>query len=234
MHSAYFRGDSSDSKRIEKGDPYKPGEEHPVRPNGIFLLPSFHALISTKNKSSWLLFSPLVGAPQTKTVGRKNHSSPENLILRGNVSKLTLILILFLMSPCSIAEWNRVEAKVKGLRIYVDYSTISDTETGTVKMWDLFDYEKEVDSREVRYSSAKTLREYDCKEHRYRDAAWAWYSGNMGEGKVVFSYLNNGTPRDWNALEPSDIDYHLMGIACGRRGFLALPKSPQYSAQFQG
>lgn len=165
--------------------------------------------------------------------GRNNNSSMEHLILGCNVCKLPLILILFLMSPCSIAEWNRVEIKVNGLRIYADYSTIRDTETGTVKMWDLTDYEKEVDSREVRYSSVKTLREYDCKERRYRDTAWAWYSGNMGEGKIVFSYLNNGTPRDWNALEPSDVDFHLMEIACGRRGFLALPKSPQYSAQFQ-
>lgn len=141
--------------------------------------------------------------------------------------KLTLILALFLMSSVSMAEWTRVQIKVVGLRIYVDYSTISDTDAGTVRMWDLTDYEKEQDSREVRHSSGKTLREYDCKENQYRDKAWAWYSGNMGEGKVVFSYLNNGTPRNWNVLTPDDIDYHLLQIACGRSGYLSLRKALQ-------
>lgn len=148
--------------------------------------------------------------------------------------KLTLILILFLVSPCSIAEWTRAGIKVTGMRIYVDYSTIKETEADTVKMWDMSDYEKEVDSREVRYSSVKTLREYDCKERRYRDVSWAWYTGNMGVGKIVFSYLNNGTPKEWSALGPDDIDYYLMEMACRRRGVLALPESFWHGLQAQG
>lgn len=141
---------------------------------------------------------------------------------------IILMLMLSLISTSASAEWARVEIKIKGLRIYVDPSTIHDTDTGTVKMLDLTDYEKVVDSREIRHLSAKTLREYDCKEHRYRDTAWSWYTENMGEGKVVFSYLNNGSPKDWIVLESSDIDFQLMRIACGKRGFLALLEIPQY------
>lgn len=140
-----------------------------------------------------------------------------------------LALILFFGSASASAEWTRANIEVNGLRIYVDFSTIHYTVIGTVKMWDLTDYEKEVDSRETRHSSVKTLREYDCKEKRYRDSAWSWHTKNMGEGIVVFSYLNNGTPKDWTALDPTDIDYYLMGIACQRRGLLSLPKSPQYN-----
>lgn len=140
-----------------------------------------------------------------------------------------LALILFFVSASASAEWTRANIEVKGLRIYVDFSTIYHTDIGTVKMWDLTDYEKEVDSRETRYSSVKTLREYDCKGKRYRDSTWSWHTKNMGEGIVVFSYLNNGTPRDWTVLDPGDIDYYLMGIACQKRGLLSLLKSPEYN-----
>lgn len=128
--------------------------------------------------------------------------------------KQFMALMLTLFNANSMAEWIGVSTPAEEFQLYADASTITASYSNRVKMWDLMDYKTMVDESDIRFSSTKNLREYDCEEGRYRDAAWMWFSGNMGEGEVVVSYLNNGIPDDWHILKPDSKYYSLLEVAC--------------------
>ncbi len=124
------------------------------------------------------------------------------------------VALMLLISAESMAEWVEVEIPEKDFRLYADTSTITALSGHRARMWDLEDYKTVVDESDVRYASSKTLREYDCKEGRFRFVAWKWFSGNMGEGEVDESYLNNGIPGDWHTLKPTSNFHSLLKAAC--------------------
>lgn len=129
--------------------------------------------------------------------------------------KLTVLLLaLTLIYTSSMAEWAEVEIREENFQIYVDTSSIEALGSGRVRMWDLKDYGVMQEFSGVRYASEKSLREYDCQESRLRRNALKWFYGNMGEGEVVVSYLNNGLPEDWVSTKPDDELYLLLKIAC--------------------
>lgn len=125
---------------------------------------------------------------------------------------MILMLALYCASPR--AEWVKAETHVSDFHLYADTSMIDVLSGNRIRMWDLKDYTIAQEISGARYSSEKTLREYDCVEGRYRDYAWTWFSGNMGEGEVVVLYINNGIEGDWHNLKPPDRYYSLLGMAC--------------------
>jgi hypothetical protein len=102
-----------------------------------------------------------------------------------------------------------------GLTVYVDPDTIR-RNGNLVKMWLLYDYNSKTTQTQERGSivSAKTQCEYECLEERFRTHAMLEYSGNMGEGKLVFTNTDVG---NWAPILPGSIVQLEWQRACGKK-----------------
>ncbi len=128
------------------------------------------------------------------------------------MKKLLLTLMLTLVSTSALAKWTVVGEVVQYTQ-YVDFATIRKSEN-KVKMWSLRDIKTVQKVAGSRYSSLKRLREYDCKKEQTRQLAFTWFSGNMGNGLVVYSQSD---PSKWRPVGPDSIEKTLWKIACGKR-----------------
>jgi hypothetical protein len=54
-------------------------------------------------------------------------------------------------------------------------------------MWELFDYKTVQPGANISFLSSRKQHQFDCAEERMRVHAATWFSGNMGNGKVVFN-----------------------------------------------
>jgi hypothetical protein len=63
------------------------------------------------------------------------------------------------------------------------------------------------------YMSQKTQNEYDCKEYRSRILALSLHSGNMGDGKVIWS---DPDPDKWYPFAPGRVGEAVRKFACGK------------------
>ena len=54
-------------------------------------------------------------------------------------------------------------------------------------MWQLYDYKTVQTVAGDSFLSMKRFNEYDCTEERTRTLGYTWFSGNMGNGNVVYS-----------------------------------------------
>lgn len=125
--------------------------------------------------------------------------------------KFILMLILAVVSSNATAEWIDVGGN--------DYSTIF-ADPATIRkvgnyeeMLSLYDTDIAEVVGKISFKSSKSLDEYDCKEKQLRTLAFYWYSGNMGEGKILYS---NTVANNWNPDVPKSINETLWKIACGK------------------
>lgn len=101
------------------------------------------------------------------------------------MTRLLLIILLFLSCSPVFAEWVAVGGKVEGgMGAYADPATMR-REGDLVKMEVLFDFKTIQTKAGVSYLSAKAQMEYDCAEQRLRGHAVMYFSGNMGSGNLV-------------------------------------------------
>ncbi len=127
-----------------------------------------------------------------------------------------LILTMLLVLSCGpvYAEWVEVSANKKaGVIAYADPGTIH-RKGDLVKMWSLFDLRKTQVAGGNSYLSIKALQKYDCAEDRSRALAYTKFSGNMGQGKVVYSNSDEGT---WAPIAPVSVGQELWKVACGKK-----------------
>lgn len=97
--------------------------------------------------------------------------------------KIVLMLALGLACSSASAAWTKVTANDEATT-YADVSTIN--KVGDIaKMSDVVDIKNP--RAGVKYSSIKSLHEYDCKLNESRVVAYSMYSGSMAGGKVVDS-----------------------------------------------
>ena len=127
-----------------------------------------------------------------------------------------LILLLLLVSTSVLGEWTAVGSNAAiGVTTYADFGTIK-KKGHKVKMWSLLDYNTaQKGSGGVRYLSEMGRDEYDCKEETSRILDFYWYSGNMREGKIVYSHPN--IKDEARSVIPGSIDETLFNIACGKK-----------------
>lgn len=123
-----------------------------------------------------------------------------------------LLLLLTVLSGGAAAEWVAI-AKLEEGRLYVDPATIrKDGNTATIGT--LFDLNKPFinEANDKPQSSQKSRTEYDCKGKRWRMLEYAWFSGNMGNGRMVeqFSDTYKFVP-----IAPDSAAEILWKIACG-------------------
>ena len=130
--------------------------------------------------------------------------------------KKLLILLLLLVSTSVFAEWTRVTESADGdMTTYIDYGTIK-KKGHKVKVWNLFDYKTvRIGAANERYLSSVTRFEYDCEEEMVRQLDVHWYSRNMRQGEIVFSYPN--VKDEAESVMPGSIGETLFKIACGKK-----------------
>lgn len=81
-------------------------------------------------------------------------------------------------------------------------------------MWLLYDYKTTQTKEPGSIVSAKMQSEYDCLEESFRSHAVLEYSGNMGEGKLVFTNTDVGT---WAPISPGSIVQLEWKRACRKK-----------------
>jgi hypothetical protein len=113
------------------------------------------------------------------------------------------------------ATWvNSCSNSGKAMNIYVAKSTIQRSDN-LIRMWDMMDFKTVQEAGGVRFLSAKTHHEFDCKGRRMRMLSTTGFSGQMGKGSVV-AFDNSQFP--WESLAPGDLaDVCFLKAACEQK-----------------
>jgi hypothetical protein len=127
------------------------------------------------------------------------------------MTRLLLIIFLFLSSSPAYAEWVEVGITDEAT-VYADPDTIR-RKGDLVKMWYLHDFKTTQTVLKKSYLSSRSQDEYDCTEDRHRALASTSFSGNMGSGKVRSSYSIKGK---WEPVPPGTITQTLWKVACDK------------------
>ncbi|HEX6825614.1 MAG TPA: surface-adhesin E family protein [Nitrospiraceae bacterium] len=125
-----------------------------------------------------------------------------------------LIMFLVLSSGHVYAEWVLVSGDdAAGLAVYVDPATIR-RNGNLAKMWQLYDYKTVQTVAGDSLLSMKRFNEYDCMQERTRMLGYTWFTGNMGNGNVVYSTTEQ---QPWEPVVPRSINRSLWKAACGNK-----------------
>jgi hypothetical protein len=96
--------------------------------------------------------------------------------------------------------------------VYANPATIRRADN-KAKIWEMKDYNTAQMNDGEPYMSQKTQNEYDCKEDRSRILALSLHSGNMGDGKVIWS---DPEPDKWHPVAPGRVGEASRKFACGK------------------
>jgi len=112
------------------------------------------------------------------------------------------------------AEWVLVSGNDQtGVAVYLDPDTIR-RKGDIVRMLILDDYKTVRTVEGISYFSAKRETLFDCAEERTRLLAFAEFSGNMGNGEVVYG---NSDGDRWIPVESDSINKRLWEVACAKK-----------------
>ena len=123
---------------------------------------------------------------------------------------LALITLLVLSSAPAYAEFVKALNNQTDPTLYVDSDTIRRNGT-VVRWWELLDYTTVQTVAGISFLSMTVQREYDCAGEQIRVLAMTDFSGNMANGKVVFSDF---TPSNWVPVQPESMGQTLWKAAC--------------------
>jgi hypothetical protein len=113
------------------------------------------------------------------------------------------------------AEWVEVGGKVEeGLTVYLELDTLSRS-GGVVKFWELWDFKSTRTEPKPPHLSVKSQREFDCTNKRGQLLAVTAFSGNMGSGKVVYSYSEFND--QGISVEPGSVAESVWKVVCGKK-----------------
>ena len=128
---------------------------------------------------------------------------------------ISLMTLLVISSGSAYAEWVAVISSESsgGYTVYVDPSTIRHEEDG-VEMWELYDHKTRGTKDGYSFLSFKKRNEYGCAEERLRTLATTYYSGNMGNGRLVSSKPDQGK---WIRVPPGSVGEALWKVACNKK-----------------
>jgi hypothetical protein len=126
--------------------------------------------------------------------------------------RILLGLLLALNNTPAVAEWTRI-VRVDGEKeftAYVDYTNIRKFGT-KVKIWEIYDYKILQEDDGDKYMSVKSYEEYDCVSKRTRLLSLSLFSGNMGQGNVVYS---ENIVNSWQPVVQSNVGESMWKAAC--------------------
>lgn len=125
-----------------------------------------------------------------------------------------LITLLVLSSRPVYAEWVLTSGDDEaGLKVYIDPATLR-RNGNLAKMWQLYDYKTVQTVAGDSLLSMKRFNEYDCAKERTRMLGYTWFSGNMGNGNVVYSTTEQ---LPWEPVAPRTINRTLWNVACNKK-----------------
>lgn len=131
----------------------------------------------------------------------------------GFLKRLFLLAVfLFYQSPVS-AAWVAVEKQYQptGLEtLYFDPDLIH-RDGRRATLWQLTDIKW---NGTTRFLSFKTHKEFDCELARIRVLQVIEFSRQMGTGRSVPGYIENGS---WQPVDKRGVNRALLGAACGTR-----------------
>ena len=128
--------------------------------------------------------------------------------------RLFLITLLVLNSSPAYAEWVEIGGNDQiGMTTYAAPGTIR-RKGDLVKMWQLNDFKTLQTVEDNSFLSTKKQREFNCAEERTRILAVTQFSGNMGNGKVVWG---NSNEQKWEPVVPESISQTLWEFACAKK-----------------
>lgn len=119
-------------------------------------------------------------------------------------------LVLMLTSSIALAEWVKVARSPVAVS-YMDPSTIRKSGSKT-KVWIVIDHkvpQPYID--EKKYLSMKMQTEFDCAEETSKNRSMTMYSGNMGEGEIMWTGVPS-TP--WEPVMPGTINWDMLKKLC--------------------
>jgi len=126
----------------------------------------------------------------------------------------SLIILLVLSSGPAYAEWVAIGGNDQiGMTTYVDRATIR-RNSNLVKIWQLNDFKTVQTVEGNSFLSTKKQRQFNCAEERTRILAATQFSGNMGNGEVVWV---NSNEQKWEPVVPGSIGQTLWEFACGKK-----------------
>jgi hypothetical protein len=125
------------------------------------------------------------------------------------ILKVGLMIVLGLTCSSAMAKWTKVTANDEATT-YADVSTIKKV-GDIVKMSDVMDIKNP--RAGIKYSSIKSLHEYDCKLNKSRVVAYSMYSESMVGGKIV-DYSSR--IHDWLPAKFGGATAELWKIACDK------------------
>ena len=130
------------------------------------------------------------------------------------MTRLLLIILIFLNSAPAYAEWVKVsDGDETEKTVYVDPATIR-RNSNLVKMRQFYDYKTVQTVGGIRFLTAEEQWEFDCAEERSRVLALKEFSGNMRSGTVVYSNTEVGK---WQPVAPGTLGRKLWTVACGKK-----------------
>lgn len=118
--------------------------------------------------------------------------------------KAILIMLLTAWSSSAVAGWIKIGGN-DDTAAYTD-PTAYIKESDRIKIGVMYDSKSARTAGEYTFSSSKQQFECDCKKAQHRRLSVYFYSENMGEGEMVFSYVN---PGEWESGSRS-----LIGGVC--------------------
>lgn len=128
------------------------------------------------------------------------------------MKQVILFLIFAIFSGSAAAEWTKVN-QTAAFTMYIDKAAIAKSEKGNmVNLWRMNDYIRSQASKGKSRFSLKIQHEYDCENFQLRVLGFYWYSGQMGEGEVVYS--NNVPSPEQMPVIPDTYDEQVWNIAC--------------------
>jgi hypothetical protein len=122
--------------------------------------------------------------------------------------KTLLIVLALLITGTASADWVFV-GEGQDATYYIDPDTIR--RSGNLrKVWTLYDYKQ----RKLGDLSAKSRREFDCEQERYRLLSVSFHTEKMGRGAITNteSYASSS----WNDIPPKTFDEHFLKAVCAR------------------
>jgi len=133
-------------------------------------------------------------------------------------SVFCLLILMFLGSERVYAEWVLVDRiEEKGFTLYIDPATISH-QSGLAEITSLEDFAAAQTAKNNTYLSRKIRRAYYCAEPLSRLLEIKEFSGNMGTGKVVYTFSSLFSKHtEWIPVLPDSTVETLWHAACDRK-----------------
>jgi len=129
------------------------------------------------------------------------------------MKRLLLITLFLLSSAPAYAEWVKIITTKDATR-YVDPTTIH-RKGDFVKVWQLADFKTIQTYKDSSFWSFKIQTEHDCAEDRTKILAMTWFSGNMGTGKMIFTFSEEDGK--WEPIDPQSAGQLVEKLVCSKK-----------------